>query len=606
MAPMLLIPHMAIAFLATRPRAMCAPRTLIQYSEFKLDNEALHISTPVNDCCWHVNTVKQTVPLDRIQDVTLSQGCCEAKFGLHSVMLNWLAQPELAAEAIKKAARQQKQAALAAPMQAAGMARNAPGGAALSSRLARLEGLVAAGRLTAEEAAGARVKVLTAAEDPTQPIAEAAGLLDRGAISAAEYAAIKAQWLSAAAASAAAAAPPPPDPVPITLITGYLGAGKTTLVNYVLTAKHGYRCAVLLNEIADSADIERALVKEPEGRDAAPLAEWTELENGCICCSAKNDMVKALESLMQQRSRFDYVLIETTGLANPGPVAAALWTDEQLESSICLDCIVTVVDARHIRHQLADARPEGGVNEAQQQVAFADVVLLNKTDLASEEELGQIERQLRQINEAASVVRCQRCDIDLAAVLNTGMYSKDALHLSGTDAAGTAGAAGAAADAGDAACSEPGCGEAACSKHCEEPGCSDATHHHHHHHAQNHGGGGGEQVAQHDSRIGTVTVHLPGAPLDLDHLRRWLDGLLWEETAEPVDLFRMKGLLHVAGSERKQVLQGVHELYDIVEGPAWAPSERRASKLVFIGRRLRRDKLAADLAACLASPEAQS
>jgi G3E family GTPase len=120
--------------------------------------------------------------------------------------------------------------------------------------------------------------------------------------------------------------------VPITLITGYLGAGKTTLVNQILSTKHGFRCAVLLNEIADSADIERALVKEPEGAEASPLAEWTELENGCICCSAKNDMVKALEALMQQRSRFDYVLIETTGLANPGPVAAALWTDEQLES----------------------------------------------------------------------------------------------------------------------------------------------------------------------------------------------------------------------------------------------------------------------------------
>ena len=120
----------------------------------------------------------------------------------------------------------------------------------------------------------------------------------------------------------------PAPPVPVLLLTGYLGAGKTTLVNYILSAKHGYRCAVLMNEFGEgAADIEKALVREPEGEDAAPLADWIELENGCICCSVKNDMVKALEQLLQQRDKFDYVIIETTGLANPGPVAAALWTD---------------------------------------------------------------------------------------------------------------------------------------------------------------------------------------------------------------------------------------------------------------------------------------
>ncbi|KAL4457856.1 hypothetical protein ABPG75_012721 [Micractinium tetrahymenae] len=404
-------------------------------------------------------------------------------------------------------------------------------------------------------------------------------------------------------AKPAAATPPQPiTAVPVTLITGYLGAGKTTLVNWVLTARHGYRCAVLLNEIADSADIERALVKEPEGRDASPLAEWTELENGCICCSAKNDMVKALESLMQQRDRFDYVLIETTGLANPGPVAAALWTDEQLESSVCLDCIVTVVDARHIRRQLADPRPDGAVNEAQQQVAFADVVLLNKTDLASEAELAEIEAEIRGMNAEAGITRCQRCQIDLSRILNTGLYSASTRPAAAGEPQGSGGSGGAdqQAAASQAAVTQGAGGaerkqpqQQACSDGsredapCSNPQCGDPNHHHHEH-------------SVHDARVGTVTIHLPGAPLDLSRLRCWLDTLLWEETADAADLFRIKGLLHVAGSARKHILQGVHEIYDIVEGPQWAAGEPRASKLVFIGRRLRRDALAADLAACLA------
>lgn len=415
---------------------------------------------------------------------------------------------------------------------------------------------------------------------------------------------------AASAQPCTSAQPTSVTPVPITLITGYLGAGKTTLVNWVLTARHGYRCAVLLNEIADSADIERALVKEPEGQDASPLAEWTELENGCICCSAKNDMVKALESLMQQRDRFDYVLIETTGLANPGPVAAALWTDEQLESSVCLDCIVTVVDARHIRRQLADPRPDGAVNEAQQQVAFADVVLLNKTDLSNDAELAVVEAEIRGINAEAGITRCQRCEIDLSRILNTGLYSASAQPAAGREPPSSSGegqqaASQQATTPGGAhggghtlqqqaeqqgqqaapACSSGGEGES-----CGDPHCSDP---HHNHHTQLEG-------SVHDARVGTVTIHLPDAALDFARLRRWLDALLWEGTAEAADLFRIKGLLHVAGSQRKQILQGVHEIYDIVEGPEWAAGEPRTSKLVFIGRRLRRDALAADLAACLA------
>ncbi|KAL6770564.1 ZNG1 [Auxenochlorella protothecoides x Auxenochlorella symbiontica] len=182
----------------------------------------------------------------------------------------------------------------------------------------------------------------------------------------------------------------PLKPVPVTLITGYLGAGKSTLINRILNTQHGYRCAVLMNEFGESADVERALIKEPEGEEASPLANWVQLENGCICCSVKNDMVKALEALLQQRASFDYILIETTGLANPGPVAAALWTDAELEAGVCLDAVVTVVDARNIRRQLADPPGEGAeVCEAAAQIAFADVVLLNKVGAADVGWLGE-------------------------------------------------------------------------------------------------------------------------------------------------------------------------------------------------------------------------
>lgn len=410
--------------------------------------------------------------------------------------------------------------------------------------------------------------------------------------------------LPSSTADTAIPATGPLQPVPVLLLTGYLGAGKTTLVNYILSAKHGYRCAVLLNEIADSADIEKALVREPEGDEPAPLADWVQLENGCICCSVKNDMVQALEALLRQRDRFDYVIIETTGLANPGPVAAALWTDPEMESSICLDAIVTVVDARNIKRHLYEERPGGGVNEAQQQVAFADVVLLNKIDLVSEEEAEAVEAELAAVNAEAAVLRCERCVIDLGRVLHTGMYSGDATAASERE-----------------------------KEEKEEAAAGGHVHgHHHDHHGHGDGHCSGEgcshpaHASAHDPRVKTVTLHAP-RPLDLGRLRSWLDELLWErERAEAAkilaqdgnagdgevsmenneeevplpDIFRVKGLLRVAGSENKWVLQAVHELYDVVEGPAWEEGAGSRSKIVFIGRHLDGQRLQEGLEACCA------
>lgn len=335
------------------------------------------------------------------------------------------------------------------------------------------------------------------------------------------------------------------EPVPVLLLTGYLGSGKTTLVNHILTAKHGYRCAVLLNEIGDTADIEKALVREPEGQEAAPLTEWVELENGCICCSVKNEMVKSLESLLQQRTKFDYIIIETTGLANPGPVASALWTDPELETNLCLDAIVTVVDAVNIsRHLTTPTEEHGEANEAQRQLAFADIILLNKLDLVDAEACGRVRSAIREINADASIIECIRCDIDLGEILHTGIYSGDKFLSAGGSN-----------------------GE-------EEHICSDGCNHNM------------DQSHTHDVRTYTF---FSDAPLDITKFRLWLDEFLWEEgddSDKKHEVYRIKGLIHAYGSNSKAILQAVHELYDIFEGKEWEQDESRHSKLVFIGKNL--------------------
>mmetsp|Transcript_16881 Transcript_16881/g.40239 ORF Transcript_16881/g.40239 Transcript_16881/m.40239 type:complete len:482 (-) Transcript_16881:583-2028(-) len=289
-------------------------------------------------------------------------------------------------------------------------------------------------------------------------------------------------------------------PVPVTLITGYLGSGKTTLVNHILTAPHGYRIAVIMNEFGSEVGIESALVKEPEAGKAKPMVEeWVELSNGCLCCSVKDNFVQALEALMGKRDKFDYILIETTGLANPGPVATALWTDPELEAGVCLDAIVTVVDAHNIGRQMKESRPCGSVNEAQQQIAYADVVVINKVDLVGEGELFSLREEILSINAGARILCTSRSRIDLGEVLGIEAYN-------GTKAVeGTA-------------CAE---------------GRSDHVH---------------------DSGVSTVSLRAAGH-VDLERFKCWLDGILWEEDQATRDIFRMKGLLNVEGSGRKHVFQ---------------------------------------------------
>ncbi|XP_074789279.1 zinc-regulated GTPase metalloprotein activator 1A-like isoform X4 [Athene noctua] len=217
------------------------------------------------------------------------------------------------------------------------------------------------------------------------------------------------------AVGAEKAEPGPSRKIPVTIITGYLGAGKTTLLNYILTEQHNKRIAVILNEFGEGSALEKSLSISQGGE---LYEEWLELRNGCLCCSVKDSGVKAIENLMQRRGKFDYILLETTGLADPGAVASMFWVDSELGSDIYLDGIVSVVDAKHGLQHLTEEKPEGLVNEASRQVALADLIIINKTDLVSGEELHKVRTSVRSINGLVKIVETQRSRVDLSSVLD--------------------------------------------------------------------------------------------------------------------------------------------------------------------------------------------
>ena len=198
--------------------------------------------------------------------------------------------------------------------------------------------------------------------------------------------------------------------IPVTVLTGYLGSGKTTLLNRILTESHGKRYAVIINEFGE-VGIDNDLVVSAD-------EEIFEMNNGCICCSVRGDLIRILGGLMRRKGKFDGILVETTGLADPAPVAQTFFVDDDVRRKTRLDAIVTVVDAKHVLTEIDQA------HEAQEQLAFADVVLLNKTDLVSAGELGVVEARIGAINPFAKIHRTRRCDVDLAAVLD-----KDAFNL---------------------------------------------------------------------------------------------------------------------------------------------------------------------------------
>lgn len=208
--------------------------------------------------------------------------------------------------------------------------------------------------------------------------------------------------------------------VPVTIVTGYLGSGKTTFLNYILTEQHQKKIAVILNEFGEGSALEKSL---SVGQNGDLFEEWLELRNGCLCCSVKDNGVKAIENLMKKKGKFDYILLETTGLADPGPIASLFWLDSDLCSDVTLDGIITIVDSKYGLKQITEEKSDIPINEAVRQIALGDIIIVNKEDLVPPEELSHLKTQIKSINSQADLITTSHGRVDLDAVLDLKLYN---------------------------------------------------------------------------------------------------------------------------------------------------------------------------------------
>jgi G3E family GTPase len=335
----------------------------------------------------------------------------------------------------------------------------------------------------------------------------------------------------------------PDTQIPVTVLTGYLGAGKTTLLNRILSENHGKRYAVVVNEFGEIG-IDNDLIVESD-------EEVFEMNNGCVCCTVRGDLIRVVEGLMKRPGRFDGILVETTGLADPVPVAQTFFMDDDVRARSKLDAVVTVADAKHLLGSLADSP------EAQEQIGFADVILLNKTDLVSADELAAVERRIRAINPHAAVHRTERCAIPLTQVLDRGAFDLDRMltldpeFLDGHD-----------------------------DDHHHDHDHDGHDHHHHH------------DIAA--SGIGSVALRT--GTLDPKIFFPWIQRLTQEQGP---DILRLKGILSFKDDEERYVVQGVHMIVEGDHQRKWKDGEKRESRLVFIGRKLDAAVLKTQFEACL-------
>ena len=348
--------------------------------------------------------------------------------------------------------------------------------------------------------------------------------------------------------------------IPTTILTGFLGAGKTTLLNRILQEAHGHRIAVIENEFGPE-NIDNAILVRDSNE------QIVEMNNGCICCTVRGDLIEALGRLARERTagtlQFDRVVIETTGLANPGPVAQTFFMDDEVASHYMLDAIVTVVDARHAMQQL-DAQ-----EEAQRQVGFADRILLSKTDLVDEDAIEALTRRLRRINPRAPIGRADFGRVPIAEVLDLkGFNLNDKLEIDP-----------------DFLRAEEAHGHAHDDHHCSADCGHDHGHEHHHGHGH----------AHHHDEIAAFAF-TSERPFDSQKLDEFLGHVI--QVYGP-QLLRYKGILSMAGGDRKVVFQGVHQMMGTDLGAKWPDNEQRLSKMVFIGKDLPKDIIIGGLQQCL-------
>ena len=321
--------------------------------------------------------------------------------------------------------------------------------------------------------------------------------------------------------------------LPVTILTGFLGSGKTTLLNYILRENHGKRIAIIENEFGEIS-IDSDLVVSSE-------EEIYEMSNGCICClaSVRGDLLRVIRKLVSRRDRIDYILIETSGLADPMPVAQAFFVDDEVLEEVALDAVVTLIDSKHIEQHLDDVRYDGINSQAVDQIVSADRIIVNKIDLVDEDTVDRIERRIRGLNQRSEIDRSSYAEVNLDAILGIQAF-----------------------EISQRAASEPAF-------------------------LENH------FVHSHDPDVETCSVRIVG---ELD--RELVEAAAREIAADyGADLLRWKGVLAIAGNDRRVALQGVHRIFEIHDLDRWE-GPHRDSRAVFIGKNLDRDRLAGLLRRC--------
>ncbi|HEY1225649.1 MAG TPA: GTP-binding protein [Brevundimonas sp.] len=362
------------------------------------------------------------------------------------------------------------------------------------------------------------------------------------------------------------------DKIPVTVLTGYLGAGKTTLLNRILTEDHGKRYAVIVNEFGEIG-IDNDLVV---GADE----DVFEMNNGCVCCTVRGDLIRVVSGLMKRqrpgKPAFDAIIVETTGLADPGPVAQTFFVDEDVKAKTELDSVTALVDAHHVMARLDDSK------EAREQVAFADRIILNKTDLATPAELAEVEARLRKLNPLAPITRATRANVPLDQVLGLGGFDLGRILDINPEFA------------------NPPHGEEG---HVHDEHCGHDHHdhdhdhdHHHHDHDHGHDHHHGARGHAHEDDIKGISLSLD-RPMDGTKFTAWLDQLLGTQGQ---NILRAKGIINVAGEDRRLVFQAVHMILEGDLQREWGVKERRWSRAVFIGRDLDEAALKAGFEACAA------